>query len=87
MTVQAFRIEVMGSDYSRDGGTGGFALTAESAIPIMVDLNANAGREALGITDSALAALGEASVIVAQSVALAAERCVKGSLDQDREQR
>ncbi|MCH8963506.1 MAG: ABC transporter permease [Planctomycetes bacterium] len=63
VTVQAFRIEVKGSDSSRSGGTGGFALVAESAVPILFDLNTSAGQEALGITDSASAALGEAFVI------------------------
>jgi len=63
VTVQAFRIDVRSDDSSRNGGTGGFALVAESAVPIIFNLNTSAGREALGIADSSIAALDQTSVM------------------------
>jgi len=43
----------------RDGGTGGFALQAESDMPLLRDLNTPAGRAALGLSDDQMTRLGD----------------------------
>lgn len=40
----------------KDSGNGGFALVAESTIPVLYDLNSPAGREKLGLNDPPVAA-------------------------------
>jgi ABC-type lipoprotein release transport system permease subunit len=53
LSLQAFR---MHPEQERDkgGGTGGFALLAESAVPLPYDLNTKKGRESLGVDDPVL---------------------------------
>ena len=47
--IEAFRIEIDPAAQGRFSGTGGFALLAESAVPLPFDLNTLEGREALGL--------------------------------------
>jgi ABC-type antimicrobial peptide transport system permease subunit len=51
VSVDAFRKNAGPMD-ARDSGTGGFALIAESAIPIVHDLQTHDGRLAAGLTDA-----------------------------------
>jgi len=53
VSVDAFRKNAGAVD-ARDSGTGGFALIAESAIPIVHDLQTREGRVAAAITDEAV---------------------------------
>lgn len=53
VALQAFHLDVNGSAGDRNPGTGGFALFAESAVPLLFDLNTRAGREALDIVPAA----------------------------------
>lgn len=48
-SLEAFRIDARPAVSDRTSGTGGFALYAESAVPLPYDLNTPSGREALGI--------------------------------------
>jgi len=50
VSVDSFR-KSTGSSDARDSGTGGFALMAESAIPIVHDLSSREGREAVSLID------------------------------------
>jgi ABC-type antimicrobial peptide transport system permease subunit len=59
VSVDAFR-KTAGATGTRDSGTGGFALIAESALPIVHDLRTRDGREAVGLTDGSGA--GEAAL-------------------------
>jgi putative ABC transport system permease protein len=52
ISVEAFRQNPSGISLAPESGTGGFALIAESAIPIVHDPNSVAGREALGMQPS-----------------------------------
>ena len=52
VSVVAFRRDASGTSLDRAGGTGGFALMAESAVPLMHDPNTAAGRDALGLDAS-----------------------------------
>ncbi|MCC7032446.1 MAG: FtsX-like permease family protein [Acidobacteria bacterium] len=52
VSVVAFRRDASDTSLDRDGGTGGFALMAESAVPLMHDPNTAAGRDALGLDPS-----------------------------------
>jgi len=52
VSVVAFRREASGMSLDRAGGTGGFALMAESAVPLMHDPGTPAGRDALGLDPS-----------------------------------
>lgn len=61
--LSAMRIETPGESGGRATGTGGFALLAESAAPVLFDLNTAAGRESLGLSDSAAAALDGVRVL------------------------
>ena len=54
-SIGAFRLDAGGKNQSRGGGTGGFALIGESSIPVVHNLNSNAGREFFGLTDRQLA--------------------------------
>ncbi|MBN2583839.1 MAG: ABC transporter permease [Planctomycetes bacterium] len=54
VTVAANRSDLSRLDTSsRDSGAGGFALVADSELPIYVDLNTPAGRKAAGLNDEA----------------------------------
>lgn len=50
-------------DRAKDGGTGGFALMAESTVPVLADLNTPAGRSALNITPETGRQLADGEVI------------------------
>ena len=59
--LQAMRLDAPAGTLTKDSGTGGFALLAESAVPLPYDLNTPAGRAELNLTgdaDSTLAAAG-----------------------------
>jgi hypothetical protein len=60
--LQAFRINTDTSTTKKASATGGFALYAESAIHLQFDLNSNAGREALSLTDESARLLADAAV-------------------------
>ncbi len=49
VSTEAFRQETHGISLDRDSGTGGYSLLAESALPILYDLNSSAGQDAVGI--------------------------------------
>ena len=49
VSVVAFRRDGAGTSLEPAGGTGGFALMAEAAVPLMHDPNTPAGRAALGL--------------------------------------
>jgi len=51
-SLQAFRLEADDGS-SNSSGTGGFALMAESAVPLPYDLSTAAGRSSLGVADEA----------------------------------
>lgn len=47
--VAANRMTTVTRPWQRDSGTGGFAIFAETSVPITHDLNTRAGRQALGL--------------------------------------
>lgn len=49
VSVVAFRRDAAGTSLARQSGTGGYALLAEAAVPLMHDPNTGAGRAALGL--------------------------------------
>lgn len=49
--VEAARLDPAQPE-ARKGGTAGFALLAETALPVLADLNTNAGRAAVGLPES-----------------------------------
>jgi putative ABC transport system permease protein len=49
VSVAAFRRDGAAASLERSGGTGGFALLAEAAVPLMHDPNTPAGRAAMGL--------------------------------------
>jgi len=49
VSVEAFRKEPGLADLSPSSGTGGFPLLAREALPILIDPNSEAGKDALGI--------------------------------------
>jgi putative ABC transport system permease protein len=51
VAVDSFRQRPVMEETRRSSGTGGFALVAESAVPIYEDLNSQRGREAFGMDD------------------------------------
>lgn len=55
VSVAAFRLDGGGESGRRDGGTGGFALWAETSLPVGRDLNTARGQEALGLGTNAMA--------------------------------
>ncbi len=60
--LQAFRIETDTSSTEKTSPTGGFALYAESAVPLQFDLNTEQGREQLNIGDETDRLLADATV-------------------------
>jgi len=48
--VNSFRLDGNAGADSRSSGTGGFALSAQSTLPIYEDLNSDQGREKFGLT-------------------------------------
>jgi len=63
VAISAFRIDPNADATSRDSGTGGFALIAESAQPIYQDLNSEDGQFDLGFSSSVQKQLAEAKTI------------------------
>ncbi|MCZ6817812.1 MAG: FtsX-like permease family protein, partial [Planctomycetota bacterium] len=57
--LQAFRLETDASPTDKHSGTGGFALWAETIVPLAFDLNTPEGRESLSLPDEAQAALAD----------------------------
>ncbi|MBP8910461.1 MAG: FtsX-like permease family protein [Phycisphaerae bacterium] len=57
VAVGANRRDPLRQPQSRQSGTGGFALYGESSLGILYDLNTEAGRKELGLTDPELADL------------------------------
>lgn len=53
VSLEAFRLGPQ-QERGESGGTGGFALLAESAVPLPYDLNSKEGRESLGVEDPLL---------------------------------
>lgn len=53
VSVDAFRREIP-EGFDRSSGTGGFALLAESLLPVAYDLNTDAGRRGAGFDDEEL---------------------------------
>ncbi|HAM70134.1 MAG TPA: hypothetical protein DCM86_00635, partial [Verrucomicrobiales bacterium] len=51
VSIGANRLDAMRDAARRSSGTGGFALQAESALPVLPDLNRRPGREALGLEE------------------------------------
>lgn len=49
VSVVAFRRDAAGTSLARESGTGGYALLAEAAVPLMHDPNTPAGLAALGL--------------------------------------
>ncbi|MEK6677458.1 MAG: ABC transporter permease, partial [Planctomycetota bacterium] len=49
--VGVFRLKGLENPHERESGAGGFALIAESAAPVVADLNTAEGRELAGVTD------------------------------------
>lgn len=60
--IGAFRLDPAAAGATLDSGNGGFALVAESDLPIYQDLGQRAGREDLGFSREAEAALSGARV-------------------------
>ena len=54
ISVTVFRQDSEEIESDRGSGTGGFALIAETAFPLYVDLNSASGRESLGLDDGIL---------------------------------
>lgn len=54
LALEAFRLDADADSLDRLSGTGGFALYAESAVPLSYDLSTANGREALNVNDAAL---------------------------------
>jgi hypothetical protein len=52
VSLEAFRQGSVDAE-GRQSGTGGFALTADCALPVLQDLNNDAGRDALGLGNDA----------------------------------
>ncbi len=51
VAIGVFRLDANRDAARRDSGTGGFALMGESSLPVVKDLNTNAGREQFGVSD------------------------------------
>jgi ABC-type antimicrobial peptide transport system permease subunit len=56
VSVVAFRRDAAGTSLARESGTGGYALLAEAAVPLMHDPNTRAGLGALGLDADTLRA-------------------------------
>ncbi len=61
--LQALRLKTDTDVHTRDSGTGGFTLMAETAVPLPYDLNTAAGRGALGLSAESEPLLAGASFI------------------------
>lgn len=63
VSVGAFRTDFREIDIRKASGTGGYALVAQSDIPLFHDLNTDAGRFALGISGAADTLLNAAGIM------------------------
>ena len=63
VSVEAFRKDARSLSLEAISGTGGYALLAQSSLPIIHDPNSAEGREALGIPDSELPTLAQARFV------------------------
>jgi putative ABC transport system permease protein len=63
ISMEGFRQDSQQQLTQPNSGTGGYPLLAETELPVIYDLNSNAGREALGIDTRELADLGAAGFI------------------------
>lgn len=54
VAIGAFRLDADTNAWKRTAGTGGFALIAESTLPIVKDLNTKEGRDDLGLDEKIL---------------------------------
>jgi len=55
VAIGAFKLDANADAFKRSSGTGGFALSGESTLPIVQDLNSQAGREFFGLSSNQLA--------------------------------
>jgi ABC-type antimicrobial peptide transport system permease subunit len=55
VAIGVFRLDANQDSFKRSSGTGGFALIGQSTLPLVHDLNSNAGREAFGLGSADLA--------------------------------
>ncbi len=62
VTVAAFHEEFSEDELGKDSGTGGYALIAESDVPLLRDLDTREGRFALGLGEEAETALAGARI-------------------------
>ena len=53
-SIGAFRLDAEADAWKRGSGTGGFALIAESTLPIVKDMDTREGRDALGLDEKVL---------------------------------
>ncbi len=63
VATSAFRLDPKRESQGRSGGSGGFALLAESDQPIYQDLNAESGRDELGFSDKSDKLLADTDAI------------------------
>ncbi len=61
--LEAFYLDVDAATGDRHSGTGGFALLAESAVPLVYDLNTGDGREALNVDPESSAELDDVTIM------------------------
>jgi len=57
VAIGAFKLDANADAFKRSSGTGGFALSGESTLPIVQDLNSQAGREFFGLSPNQLASV------------------------------
>ena len=50
VSTEAFRQDIQSISLDKSSGTGGYRLLAESALPILYDLNSSSGQDSLGIS-------------------------------------
>jgi len=62
IAVQSFHRDAGRDFLERDGGSGGFALLAQSDVPLYGDLNTVKGRDALNLSDAAQQALHDVTI-------------------------
>ncbi len=63
VSLESFRFQTPSMSRDRRSGTGGFSLLAESATPLVFDLNTEAGRRAINLPANAADELAEATVV------------------------
>ena len=63
VALQAFQLQATNDVHDRSSGTGGFSLYAESAVPLVYDLNLSEGRESLNMDPEASAKLVDLNAI------------------------